>query len=445
MILDTLLSMKLRFNNYPKRKLIFILFLLAFLIRLISIFILADLRNPQKWEFGILAQNLYLGTGYYFNIFFDDIHPILPSAYMPPGLAYLYLVVYEIFGLETFSSNLVILILNSVFAAISVAVIYSIGYFIYDKTVAFISALVVAVNPIFIFSTINFNSIIIFQLLLGLIFLYFLKSFYTILYSKENGDKELQYKVKEYDIKSVIMLSVSIGLLYYFRAELPALMLVMFVFLVIRRFYKPAVIIFIVSLLILAPWTIRNYFTFGKVVPVSTSFGLNLHKGHNYFFNGSGWLDGTDKYPIYVTKELGDKLNKLAFDSTFEVKASDVAFDDAMQYVKNNPGTETINSLRKIYYLWIIDVNNPKSRTPVYFIPWLLTLALFVYGLILTLRSKQIRKGITFLIIYLVFLTVITVIFFSVARYQVQASYIMIPTAVYGLVQLYYRLKKKPV
>lgn len=444
MLLNTLLCMKLKFNDYPKRKLIFYLLLLAFSLRLISIFIFADLRNPQKWEFGILAKNMYLGIGYYFNIFYDDMHPLLPSAFMPPGLAYLFLIIYKIFGLDTFSSNLVIMLLNSVFAAISVAVIYLIAEFIYDKTVAFISALVVAVNPIFIFSTINYNSIIIYQLLLGLIFLHFLKAFYNSSILQANSGKEIQYNTSKFDLKSVIVLSVCMGLLYYFRAEMPALMLVLAIFLVIKKFYKPAIIIFVVSLIILAPWTIRNYLTFGKVIPVSTSFGLNLHKGHNYFFNGSGWLNGTDKYPIYVTKELGEMLNKLAFDSSFEVKASEIAFDDALKYVKSNPGTETINSLRKIYYLWLIDTNNPKSNTPVYFIPWFLTLALFVYGLILTLRSRQIRKGITFLIIYLVILTVITVIFFSVARYQVQASYIMIPTAVYGLVQLYYRLKKKP-
>ena len=40
--------------------------------------------------------------------------------------------------------------------------------------------------------------------------------------------------------------------------------------------------------LVLAPWTVRNFETFGRVIPVAQSSGYNLCKGFNPYTNGSG-------------------------------------------------------------------------------------------------------------------------------------------------------------
>ncbi len=430
-----------RFFELPDKLKFLILFIFSFALRILVIFAMANLRNPQMWEFGTIANNMYTGLGYYFNIFNDSVHPMLPSAQMPPGLAYIFLLVFKIFGPFSYASNFTILLLNAVLASISVIIIYRISAIIYGEKNALLSGLMIAVFPVYIFSTVQFNSIIIYHFLLGLLFLYFLKAFYKV--SNKGKEGSGIFLGKDCKIKYVIFFGIVMGIFYYFRSEFPLLMVFTVFFLFWKKLFKPAVILGVISLVVILPWTIRNYYTFDRVVLITTSLGLNLHKGHNPVLDGSGWHNGTDELPIYITDELGEKIEKVPFDRKFEINVNDISLNDAFEYIKANPEEEIIKSAKKFFYLWIYDKNHPKASNPLYLFPWLFILVFFLIGYIASLKNSGEKKLLAFLSIYLIFLTLTTIMFFSIPRYQIQASYIMIPVSMNGVMVFISFFRKK--
>jgi 4-amino-4-deoxy-L-arabinose transferase-like glycosyltransferase len=370
------------------------------------------------WEFGTLARNLLMGKGYSINVIDLQSSSVVTSAHMPPGLPFLFYGFFQVFG-DNSTTWLLILLFNTILATCSVFVLFLIAERMYGYQVAVLSGIFAAFYPPLIFSAANFNSIIIYQLLLGLIFIYFLK-----IYERKYGENPYT--------KDTLLLAICFGSIYYFRAEMPLLMIVVAAILLFKRRIAASATVF-VSLVIISPWTVRNYSTFGKFVPISTSMGLNFHIGHNYLTKGSGWLNGTNEIPPYFTPELGEKLKQLPLDTYLELDASAIAFQQGLDFTISNPETEVLNSFRKLFYLWVIDLNNPKSKSPLYFVPWFVLLLLFCWGCRLTYRIPGGRVKMIFPLVYLIFSTTLAVIFFSIPRYQVQMSYIMIPTAMYCL------------
>gem|GEM_PF-1096047 len=409
-----------------RKKSIITIFSVSFLLRLIAILLLGEIHKPQMWEFGILARNLYNGIGYSFNIldFNETIYTPVVSAHMPPGLVYIFLFFYELFGINSVS-YFSILLFNSILGSLSCVIIYLIAERIYDNRTAVLSGLFVAISPIFIFSTINYNSIIIYHLALGLIFLYFLKT-----YNEKSN------------LKNVILLSLSISLILYFRSEMQLLMILVAGAFLLKKKFVYCLLILIIPGILFLPWTYRNYIVFGTYIPTTTSFGVNFHIGHNDITNGSQWLNGTNNLPIYWTDKLGEKLKKLPIDDRLEINAGNLAIEEALSFIKASPGKDMINSVRKLFYLWIIDPNNSKSMNPLYILSWFVTLMLFIIGYIFSKKDKEISSKLKFINIYLLMMMAVVVVFFTISRYQIQMSYLMIPTAMYGLNKLFEKINK---
>ena len=74
-----------------------------------------------------------------------------------------------------------------------------------------------------------------------------------------------------------------------------------------------------------------------------------------------------------------------------------------------------------------------STSNPLYLIPWLLSLLLFITGYYFSLKDKIIASRLLYLKIFIVFVSLLVMIFFNIPRYQVQVSFIMIPTAMYAV------------
>ena len=81
---------------------------------------------------------------------------------------------------------------------------------------------------------------------------------------------------------------------------------------------------FIVLILIL-PWSIRNYMTFNKIIPFTTSVGLNLYRGNNPLSIGE-WGD----------EKIFESLNKIKT-KEIEIAMNEIYMDQVIKYVKQNP------------------------------------------------------------------------------------------------------------
>lgn len=386
------------------RKKLILLLIISFAIRFLCILIFANTSNPEMWEFGKIARNLLAGHGYQYIALFNDV----PSAYMPPGLPFLYYLFFKLFG-DAHNTYIIILSFNSLLATLNVIILYEIAEIIYGPKVAFFSAIYAMISPILIFSTINYNSIIIYQLLIGISFLYFLKS---------SGFKEIKELNMNKNAKNILLLSFILGLFIYFRSEIVGFIIILFIYFIVKKRMTDAIVILVVPIIIISPWAIRNYLTFGKFVPVSTSVGYNFFTGHG------------DENAAY---EFNKRISMLKEDSTFETEKSKIGFQEGFKYINEHPAEDIKQSFFKIISLWTIDEYRDNAKNPVYIFTWLLTLILFVIGYIKSVKNKNYLQKLFFMNTYLIFSSVLVIIFFNIPRYQIQMSFIMIPTAMYGL------------
>ncbi len=402
-----------KINNINKKKLLLIFFVFTFLLRLLSVIFFADLNNPEMWEFGKLARSLYSGLGYSYPSFTT----IVPSAHMPPGLPFIYYLFFSVFG-DNSAAYAGILILNSLIMSTAAVISYLIAETVYNKQTAFLTALYISISPIYVYSTISFNSIVFYFLLIGLCYFYFLKIQAGVSEAGSKGNSP----VKNIFLNPALLLAVTLGVFLYFRAEMLIPVIFLFLYFIFKKKYQTSLLVITVSLIFILPWTIRNYAVFGRIIPVSTSGGMNFYYGHS-----------DEQYDVI----FDEKLSTLKEDSTFETKKSDIAYNLAFDYIKNNPGTDIKESISKLWSFWVIDKYRDMSKNPLYLIIWLPTLVFFIIGYIYSMRNKLIRAKLVFVNVMIIISTAVVIVFFNIPRYQIQLSYLLIPTAMYGIYSVF--------
>jgi hypothetical protein len=402
-----------KINNINKKKLLFIFFVFSFLVRLLSIIFFADLNHPEMWEFGKLARSLYSGIGYCYPSFTT----MVPSAHMPPGLPFIYCIFFTIFG-DNSPAYAGILVLNSLIMSGAVVISYLIAENVYNKQTAFLTALYVSISPIYLYATISFNSIVYYFLLINLCYFYFLK----IQASLSAAETKRNSRVKSILLNPALLLGTTLGVFLYFRAEMLILIIFLFSYFMLKKKYQTALLIIAVSFIFILPWTIRNYTVFGKIIPVSTSGGMNFYYGHS-----------DEKYDVI----LNERLFALKEDNTFETNKSDIAYNLAFDYIKNNQGTEIKESISKLWSFWVIDKYRDMSKNPLYLLIWLPTLLFFIIGFVVSMRDKLIRDKLFFVNVMIFISTAVVLVFFNIPRYQIQLSYLLIPTAIYGVYSVF--------
>ena len=168
----------------------------------------------------------------------------------------------------------------------------------------------------------------------------------------------------------------------------------------------------VVCMLVLLPWTIRNYSTFHRIVPIRDNFGLELwignHEGVKHVFDRD--------FPILDPSEY-DRLGEIRF---METKR-----DIALEFLGRNPGTFVRLSARRCFQFW----SAPEKSA------WLALSLLAWMGMILA----QWRKGfaaVPYALVILVFPLVYYVTHvFSSYRHPIEpvvlllAAYAMVSTA----------------
>jgi 4-amino-4-deoxy-L-arabinose transferase-like glycosyltransferase len=167
----------------------------------------------------------------------------------------------------------------------------------------------------------------------------------------------------------------------------------------------------VVCVVVLLPWTMRNYVTFHRVVPIRDNFGLELwlgnHEGVTHVFDND--------FPILDPSEY-DRLGELGF-----MKAKR---DIALEFIGRNPGTFLRLSVRHFFQFWSL----PEKSA------WLALSLLAWMGMVLALRRKGL-DAIPYAIVVLIFPPVYYITHvFSTYRHPIEpvilllAAYAMVST-----------------
>lgn len=396
-----------------------LLFAAAFILRIGYCLAFVDLDQAYYWEYGELAKNLRAGNGYALfhahegqaSFLFDPAaHPV-PSAYMPPGyVAFL----YPFLSVDNVRVRSILLL--SVQAALGAVVVVLIALLtrkFVSPPAAIVAGGIAAFLPEFIYASGSYTPTVLYQLFV----LLFLMGLYVILSDRERWGRS-------------IMLLVPAGLaMLYLRAESLGLLLLAALLLVRAAGWQRAFIFVLLVGLGYAPWVIRNTVVFGQVVPMTTSGGLNLFRGHNPEGRGA-WSD----------EVVDSRKQSVPLDSAYELSIDGIYRTRVWENVKASPGREVVSALQKVLYLWLADPEEPRALHPLYLVPWAVILAAFVYGIRVSGPAGRHLPIYT----YLGYTTLIAALFFVLPRYQTMMKVALIPMAAAGVRELWIRFVDFP-
>jgi len=336
-----------------KYKNIYPIFLLAFFLRII--FLLLAPERPMTLDDAIswnaVAWNFLNGNGF---TEIDGSPTTIRAPLYPMFLSF----VYFLFG----RNYLMVKIFQALIGAMSCAAIFLLAKKIFNKRIAFFSAVGCALWPALIVYVGIIGSETLFTFLL-IFFILFLTKAYT-----ENSQKY-------YLLGGVIL-----GLANLTRSTLffYPLFLIVFILLFEKEWKKKISsigMIFLISGLIVLPWTIRNYNVFGRFLLINTGAGELFWSGTYVPWDGI-CKHGRDEhfYNLFNLKNPVDNERKM--------------FQEGLKNIKENPLGFVKLSIKKFSRFWFKPIGQELTEKKYYilgkllFLPQIILTLLFLYGII---------------------------------------------------------------
>ncbi len=368
------------------------LLLISAVLRLLSVCAVRKYKDPQSWEFGIIAKFLISGHGFSYGLV-----PI-PSAFMPSGYPLLLAACLRVFG-TGMAPWLFLNLVQAGFGTLLVYLTYQLSLELYGRELlARLAALLVVVYPPFVYMCNEFHSIN----------FYIVLSVGAVLYL--NRACRAPYLLGD-TVKAALLM----GPLLLFRAEALVLLFTYAALLLISK-AKPrllrAAAYIAISLLFLLPWIIRNYTVFHRFIPTTTSLGLNLWIGNNP--NSSGSDRGRSQE---LPAELKAQFETLPPDASNEIIRNHALVKAATAYIRDHPSRELHLAGRKISDLLLFDPLHELGRRPAYWLPSLMLTCLALLHLWTGPRASLWQMAP--IVIALALGVSLTLVFFALPRYKI--------------------------
>ncbi|HZL37725.1 MAG TPA: hypothetical protein VFC78_20580 [Tepidisphaeraceae bacterium] len=372
------------------RNILLALCAMAFLLRIGAIVYLHSWKNPDPMEHRSIAWSL-VKTGCFC---FTDFHHRGPTSFQSPPYPFLLAGLFELFGPDTPRAYLAAMVINSLVGAGTVALTYFLAITLGGKrTVGLVAAAAVAVWPTQIYACTVAQAIVLITAAITAV----MALFYVSIRTGKAGPW------------------IAFGLIGCLAALtepafLPAMMLSGIIILFVPRLHfdtrlRNAIMLLGAGLLVLGPWTYRNYLVHDALVPVKSSFWVNTWKGNNDLASGTDriGLSKSDRARLDPFS-IGDPRN-LAVDGDHAYKALSLVDRNRLNY-KNELEREkifkelTVNWIathraRYAQLCWIrlvktiwIDWQNPKSYNIVYIASRAVLLITTAFGVLLALWQR---------------------------------------------------------
>lgn len=324
-----------RLVNWPRR-LVWIV-LIAFLLRLLAIGITHQykVRVSEEnfgfgWEMGRIAKALATGEG--FASPFTEFHTG-PTAWEPPVYPYLTAGVFKVFGIYTRKSAFILLVINSIFSALTCIPLFHVARRIFGLKVAKWSAWTWALMPYAMYWAVKWiweTSITQFLLVTLLLV--------TLQLEEENQSYRrwalwgLLWGCAALTNPSVLSVLPFFGLWLVYR-RLRAR----------KSWLLPPALAALVFCATISPWLVRNYRTFGHFVFIRSNFGAEFRMGNGPRAQGlwMSWL-----HPSHNVLEIKKykALGELAYVAARKQQALD--------WIRSNPAQFATISFRKFIFYW---------------------------------------------------------------------------------------------
>ncbi len=414
-------------QSFPKLIILFIV--IGFLIRVGFIAYSRSYRDPHDWEYGDIARNIVAGNGYAHTASADGTLA-LTSSHAP--LYPYFLAFFYHFGQKSWI-YFIIQLIQVFLSSITIIILYRIAALLFDRTVALCTAIGVSVYPPFVYYCAKLVPTTVFIFLLSL----------TLLLVLEHRKNDITY-------------IVSSGIAFGLSLLCDPLAFALFPALIVWYFIQRKIplgnilLLMFISLVLLVPWTVRNYSVHGQIVPVTTQFGINFWIGNNPH------ATGTDYYKVYspekglfilMTETLSNDT-KQQLESMSEVERSQFFFKQGLKFIRYSPGKFLTLLFKKAYIYWwfapseitaSVDITKYRKLYAIFYVPLLI---LGIFGMARSLRKSSITRA-SLILLTIFFISGIYILtHVGLMRYRVPLEALLIMFASFAVVTLTHTLPK---
>ena len=394
-----------------------VIFVAALLVRLCAMFLLKSYIFPDEGSFGYgygeTAKQVVLGEG--FSLGYYDSGAPRATAVAPPGYVYFLALIFYLFGIYSVKSAIIIEIIQSLTAAFTCVVFYYLGRKFNEKVGLLVALLMAFYPPSILFSVGRISPIILIVLILGFIMLYLFKVQETLSY-QDAAICGLLMAVDALLEPTVILFYIAgCAWLFFWSVSSRAAAL------------KCSMVMGLVCIVGILPWSIRNYMVFG-------TFSLKSSMGHNLLVGSNPYCDGVTFYCDDFDKIFTPEEYRVLQQAN-EAQENEMKFKKALSLIRENPKRFLKSTLDRIYYYW--SPTNPYRTTPYD------TLRIIFYGSILVLAAlgvlltrKKWRETSLLLFLFLFYPLTYYVTQVSINRYRYASEAFLILLASYALVHL---------
>jgi len=399
-------------NSFLINKSLIVIIIATIAIRVATSLFLYNTSESKLFEYGILAQNLASGNGYSLFVYENETITLadsnqknsLPSAYMMPGYS---IIILPIFLCNQENAILMIFLFQSLLSGIVIILLFKFTNQLFDKNVAFVSILLYAFLPEFIYSAATVGPTIAYHIIILVILLLL---------------SNLQNNVNKSFLVGIVFL---LGI--YLRPETILFLCIISIVLIYKSYYKLVIITVSIIVLGLTPWIIRNYIVFDTFIPLTTSTGINLFRGHNINYPGF-WEDAY----------LAEKKLNLAHEKSFETTINKMFLEETVKHIRKNSEKNVFRIFEKVFHLWGFYYYDIRTFNLIYLLPWIGFLYLFFSSFFIHRNFKKNK----YIYIYLATATLTAILFFALLRHQTIMKIAMMPIIADGLVYYLNKFEK---
>ena len=408
---------------------------LALLIRLGLIIFVSDpggiVSDPNHillYEHGWVAHNLYTGHGFSMNWPYQSLDsarrvtmsqpPHWEGAFLPPLNPYLLALSYGVFG-ETANALIAMMLLYAALSSLTPLVVYKLTRMLGSERSARLSVLVSLAFLPSAYAVVTFSGSAIYELL-GIVVLY--------------------YSVKAATApswKSFLWLGLWCGIITMLRSEFLMLGFILIgaaLLLAYRYFYHPglarqALCAALLCIAIVAPWTVRNYMLFHKVVPVLSHPWYEIWRGNNILATGSNYdREGSS---IWASPEmfptLVRKMDSIPYNQQFEWRVDQLFKREVISFIEVHPDRFVWLGVKKLFFLFTFDPYYKLNQSLFYILPMLAISLLTLLGMISLLRDRARRPAMVILSLFFLYYIALTFMTVALPRYQIYVFTCMLP------------------
>ena len=356
--------------------------LLSLGLHIVSILLLGTWNNAEQFEYSTVALNISQGKGYYYPNWGTEIR-----VYGFPLYPLMLWLMLEAFGSSVWPAQLLSISLNAGSAILCFQITRKLTQ---NKLAPFIAAFVFAMHPGLIYyavSKVHELPLVCFSTL-GIVLL----------------------GIRLLNVPSLInagLLGVFLGAGYLLRPTIAAIGPgILLAYLVIfrdfdRNIFRLIIFSAFVALLVASPWWVRNRLVLGEWV-LSTSGSAELFwQGNNPKATGTNL--SADGRSIYQTDSV--LVNKVR--GLDEVTRSDIFKEEALKFIRNNPGTAAWFTVKKTFYFWWFTPHAGMYYRPYQLWGYKLYYFFVIIGLLLFLISAKLNtpeaKGLIVIMLFVLF------------------------------------------